>query len=161
VGYDEWLVPTSGFTGGSAGAFEVFIMTWEHFGGTCTGGGASFVTSFVEPTTVNGTLTSVTWKEYAWGTGPGNEIIFCPSSPVNGGYSSGEVSFNAIDFFKKAIADSGGGVVTNNWWIPGVEYGSEWGVGSGGSGPVNYTLTTTKLAISTSAPSAPPGGIVQ
>lgn len=155
VGFDQWVVPTSSFTGGPSGALEVFIAPYFDFGGACSGGGASFVTNFSVNVTLNGTTSSQTWEEYAWGTGPGNEIIFCPSGTQ---ISSGEVRFNMLDFINQAISTSGsgtGGKIDSSWYVAGIEYGTEWG----NSTSPDYTLTSTKIDIeqtmSGSKPSPP------
>jgi hypothetical protein len=154
VGYDEWIIPSATYHGGIPGALEVFIAPYFNFGGACSGGGANFVGNFDVNVTLNGSTSLQTWKEYAWGSGPGNEIIFCPGGSQ---ISSGEVRFNLLDFINQAISTNGhgsGGTVTSSWYVAGIEYGTEWG----NSTSPNYTLTSTKIDIeqTTGSKPAPP-----
>ncbi len=134
IGYDEWLIPSPTYSGGQGGALEVVIAPYYVFSG-----GGCRDTTFTATITLNGSPNTSTWHECSWGTGPGNEIIFYPSTPI----SSGDVRLDAITFFSKAIADYGGGAINSNWYVAGVFFGSEYG----GTSNVNYTLTTTKVDI--------------
>jgi Glycosyl hydrolase family 12 len=133
---DEWLIPTAGYTGGNGGALEVFVAWYFNF---AYGPAGSFVKVFTEPVTLNGTVTSMKFDEYSTGTGAGNFIAFYPESNI----TSGEIRYNLLDFLNEAAITGG---LNSNWWLAGIEFGTEFGDASS----VNYSLTVTKLQIAQS-----------
>jgi hypothetical protein len=134
VGWDQWVIPTSNYSGGISGAFEIAIMPYFNFSGACSGGGATFVGNFSY--NVNGSPTS--WSLYSWGSGAGNEQIFCPTGTQ---FTTGEITFDMLPMIQQAIASAGGATVTNSWYLSNMDLGTEWG----GSATVNYTVSVTKV----------------
>src|SRR6202011_6140602 len=92
--FDEWLIPTRTYTGGSAGALEVEVLPFFKFafGKTCMA-----IKIFTEPVTVNGTPTNMSFSEHYCGPGAGGDVLFYPINPTNG-VASGEIQFNMLDF---------------------------------------------------------------
>lgn len=135
IGFDQWIIPSPTYSGGIPGAFEVFIAPYYNFGGAGSGGGATFVNNFNY--NVNGSPLS--WSLFSWGSGAGEEQIFCPQG--NNQISSGEVSFDMLPMLKQAIASAGGGTVTDSWYLANMDFGTEWGE----SANVNYNVQVSKL----------------
>jgi hypothetical protein len=135
ITYDEWLIPTSNYTGGIPGSLEVMVMPYFNF---AYGPAGSFVKTFTEPVTVNGTVTNMNFEEYSTGTGGGNTVFFyaAPAQQV----TSGEVRLNLLDFMEEGAATGG---VDNSWWLAGIEFGTEFGDGA----TENFTFNVTKLDI--------------
>ena len=135
--FDEWLIPTQTYTGGSAGALEVILEPYCNFAFGCEP--CPVLKTFNEPVTVNGTLTTMSFAENTCSASPGSSIIFTPTTP-SGGYASGELQFNMLDFLNEAASTAS----LSSWWVAGIEFGTEFGDASS----LNYSLTTTKLQVS-------------
>ncbi|GEM_PF-1189559 len=137
IGNDEWIIPTSTYNSGNSGALEVFVTWYFNF---AYGPAGTFVKNYTEPIVLNGTPTSMTFAEYLSGSGPGAFVLFVPQTNI----TSGDIRYNLLDFIKEGISTAGG-TVSTSWWVSGIEFGTEWGDASS----VNYTLTLTKMLIST------------
>ncbi|HEY1806210.1 MAG TPA: hypothetical protein VGG45_17180 [Terracidiphilus sp.] len=134
IGFDEWLIPTSTYTGGLGGALEIMVLPYFEFGWAPAG---SFVGTFTETVIVNGTPTSMVFNEYSTGTGAGHEIIFFPKA---GQISSGDVRLNLLDFMKAGAATGG---LNSSWYLAGIDFGTEFGHAAS----AKYVLTTNKIEI--------------
>jgi Glycosyl hydrolase family 12 len=135
VGFDEWLLPTATYAGGQAGAVEIMVAPYFNFSWTPAG---KLVGTVTEPVDVNGKMQEMVFNEYSGGTGPGHEIIFFPR---DGQILSGDVRLNLLDFMN--IGASTAGVVAPNWFLAGIDFGTEFGHTT----TAKYTLTTKKLQI--------------
>jgi Glycosyl hydrolase family 12 len=131
--FDEWLMPSPTYEGGTKGAVEVEIL--PYFSGTrcCT-----YVKAFSVPAIVNGQCTTLDFDEYENGTGPGTDVLFYPASGT--GLTTGEVRFDALLILEEAAATSG---VGTSWYVAGVDLGSELGQ----SATQSFKVTYTKLSI--------------
>ena len=92
--YDEWLIPSKTYTGGSGGALEVEVLPYCQFADF---GGFTLVKTFSQTVTVNGVQTSMNFDEYSSGKGAGNAVLFIP---VNG-VISGEVRLDLLAFMNE------------------------------------------------------------
>ena len=129
--FDEWLIPTQNYTGGSGGACEVEILPYYNFAELP----GNVTKEFTNSVTINGTATSTTWDEYVF---PPSNVTFVPHNST--GVQSGEVRFNALDFFNEAVNSAG---LSTSWWIGGFELGNEFG----DTTAANFTTTFTKIDI--------------
>ncbi len=135
VGFDEWLMPSATYKGGSASAvLEVIVLPYYDFTYPPPG---SLVGTIREPVTLNGTTTSMVFNEYSTGTGAGHLIIFFPSGSQ---ISSGDVRFDLLRFMNAGAATGG---VSSSWYLAGIELGTEFGHATS----ADYTLTTKKIKI--------------
>lgn len=134
VGFDEYLIPTSGYASGLSGAVEIMVLPYFKFSWAPAG---HFVGTVTEPVFVNNKMVLMVFNEYSTGTGPGHEILFFPRDSQ---ISSGDVRFNLLDFLNTGAATAG---VSSNWLLAGVEFGTEFG----NTTAATYTLTTKKLQI--------------
>jgi len=135
--FDEWLIPTKTYTGGSGGAMEVEILPYCNFAYGCQP--CPLIKTFTEPVTVNGTLANMSFAENSCTLGAGGDVLFSPTTP-SGGFASAEIQFNMLDFLNEAAKTAG----LSGWSVAGVEFGTEFGDASS----LNYTLTTSKLQVS-------------
>jgi len=135
--FDEWLIPSDSYTGGSGGAMEVEILPYCNFAYGCEP--CPVLKTFAEPVVVNGASTVMSFAENACTTGPGGDVLFSPTTPADG-YASAEIQFNLLDFLNEAANTAG----LANWWVAGLEFGTEFGDASA----LNYSLTITKFQIS-------------
>src|SRR5260370_15669671 len=94
--YDEYLIPSAGYTGGQGGALDVAIIPYFNF---AFGPGGTYVKTITEPVTVNGVATTMDFDEYVGGSGPGAVVDFDGKAAP-----SGELLLNLLDFFNKPIA---------------------------------------------------------
>jgi Chitobiase/beta-hexosaminidase C-terminal domain/Glycosyl hydrolase family 12 len=133
IAFDEWLVPSSTFSGGSGGAAEVIICPYFRFAYPPAG---TLVGTFTENLLINGVVTPVLFKEYQQGSGAGSIVLFMPDSNQ---IASADLQLNLLDFLNRAA--SLGGIP--GWYLAGFEYGTEYGNGQS----AKYTFTTNKIAI--------------
>lgn len=153
--YDLWLVPKSGYRGGDSGALEVGVFPYFNF---ALGYAGTFVRTFTETVTVDGTPTSTGFLEYADPAprrGAGSSVFFYYPSE---GIVSGEVRADLLDFMNEAVTTAG---LNSSWWAQGIELGTELG----DSSSQNFTFSLTKLDIEqavlptpTPAPTPVPAG---
>jgi hypothetical protein len=133
--YDEYLIPNPTYTGGQGGAFDVAIIPYFNF---AYAPGGTYVKTIGEPVTVNGVATTMNFKEYVGGSGPGAVVDFDGDAAP-----SGELRLNLVDFFNEAILAAGGGIVNSGWWVSGIQYGPEFGDGA----VENFTFSVTKFEL--------------
>ena len=147
VMFDEYLMPTSSYTGGHAGAVECGVKLYSNFGQPSSW----YVGTITVPFTINGTTTNETYSEYyngeTIGSTPHPQVYFTIGNPSNSspfGTSSGEVAFNILPFLNACAT-----IVPNtgsSWWVSGMLLTSEYGAGSTDQTPaVDYTWTITKI----------------
>jgi len=133
--FDEWLIPTQGYNGGSSGAMEVEVLPFCRFAFGCVP--CPTIKTFTEPITVNGTVTFVPFTEDSCQLGAGGDVLFSPAS--GNGFSNAEISFNMMDFLNEAATEAS----LSGWWVAGMELGTEYGDASS----LNYLMTISKLEI--------------
>ncbi len=110
--YDDYLIPSPTYTGGTGGALEE-VQVLPYFS-SAYGYAGSFVKTFTEPVTVNGTVTNMNFDEYSTGTGAGNTISFY--AEADQAVISGEVRLNLLDFMNEEATTGG---VDSSWWLAG------------------------------------------
>ena len=156
VAYDLWLVPKIPAIAAETpalwrlGCFRTSILPLGYAG--------TFVRTFTETVTVDGTPTSTGFLEYADPAprrGAGSSVFFYYPSE---GIVSGEVRADLLDFMNEAVTTAG---LNSSWWAQGIELGTELG----DSSSQNFTFSLTKLDIEqavlptpTPAPTPVPAG---
>jgi hypothetical protein len=131
--YDEWLIPSRGYRGGSGGALEVEVMPYFKFSEF---GAFRHVGMFSQQVTRDGVETSMDFDEYSSGKGPGNAVLFIPVS----GVISGEVRMDLLAFMKEGVRAAG---LDSSWWLSGIELGTEFGDGA----VEDFIFTVTRFDI--------------
>ncbi len=111
--FDQYLIPSSTYSGGLGGVLEVEVLPYFNF---ADGQACSFVKTFKEPITINGTVTNVAFSENSCGPGAGSDILFYP--PGNG-YPADEIRFNMLDFANEAASTAG---LSSSWWLAGLSW---------------------------------------
>ena len=134
IAFDEWLVPSSPFSGGSPGAVEVIVCPYYNFSEPPPG---PLVGTFTDTVLLDGVITSLQFNEYLEGHGAGAMVLFAPSTTQ---LPSANLQLNLLDFLQQGAMLSG----VPGWYVAGFDYGTEYGNTSSAS----YTLTTTKLGLS-------------
>ena len=126
--WDEYLTPTSGADSGLSGSVEVEIFPYYNWNTPYSGYPGTFVQTFNEPATLNGTTTTIGWLEYvipSAGQGAGSDILFYPpTSGTMSNFTHGELAVNLLDFLKEGARVSG---VGNDWYVAGVNPGTAFG----------------------------------
>lgn len=131
--YDEWLIPSKTYTGGSGGALEVEVLPYIKFSEF---GSFNRIGRFREALTRDGSQTLMDFDEFSSGRGPGNAVLFVPVS----GVISGEVRLDLLRFVKEGARTAG---LDSSWWLSGIELGTEFG-----DGPVeDFVFTVSKFDI--------------
>ena len=138
--FDEWVCNSNHPTG-IPQCLEVEVLPYYSF--ASGGRGGTFVRTFNEPVTLNGTASTLSFDEYIWG----QDVLFYPSGSGSG-LSSAEIRFNLLDFLNSAVAAYGNSSFS---WLAGVELGTEFG----GSSSQSYQLTISKLDIEQTLGSLP------
>jgi hypothetical protein len=143
VMFDDYLMPTSTYTGSQSGAIECAPKIYTNFGQPQSW----HVGAITVPFTINGVTSNVTYDEWYNGepVGSSPEVYFTIGNPNNSptGTFSGEVSFNILAFLNACatiVPHTG-----SSWWVSGMLFTNEYGTGRSGSTSINYTWTITKI----------------
>jgi len=134
IAFDEWLIPSSTFSGGMPGAVEVIVCPYYKFSDGPLG---PLVGTFTDTVLFDGVITSLQFNEYLAGHGAGAHVLFAPTTTQ---LHSAGLQLNLLNFLQQGASLSG----VSGWYVAGFDYGTEYGESSTAS----YTLTTTKLGIS-------------
>lgn len=139
--FDEWVCNSSHPTDSSQ-CLEIEVLPYYAF---ATGEGGTFQKTFTVPGTVNGTVGTISWDEYIWGSA----VLFYPHTVP--GPTSAEYAFDLLALLKEGQATFG----NSSYQFPsGIELGTEFGDAASQS----YTLTLSKVQIQESnggGPAAP------
>ena len=141
--FDEWVTTAPDTLYTDIGNWlEVGIFPYFSFQGGYAG---TLIKTFVEPVTLNGTSTTISFYEYSANSGTcsndqcGQAVFFYAVPEQN--VASGEIAFDMLDFIKEAITTSG---ITALNYVQAHQLGTELG----GSADQDFSFTMSKFGFS-------------